>query len=71
VGPGCQRLGGKRKREGRGGPAREAGWAAWAEKEPGCFLLFFLFFQTSFSNPISFQIQFKLFQTFLKNFIDF
>jgi hypothetical protein len=33
--------------------------------------LFFFFFQTSFSNHFSFQIQIKLFQTSLKNFIDF
>jgi hypothetical protein len=62
----------KRKGEGEGGPTREAGWAAWAEKEPVRFFFFFLFlFQTSFSNHFSSQIQFKLFQTFLKNFIDF
>jgi hypothetical protein len=35
------------------------------------FVFFLLFFQTSFSNPFSTQIQIKLFQTFLKNFIDF
>jgi hypothetical protein len=47
VGPGCRRRGVKEKGEGEGGPAREAGWAAWAEKEPGCFL-FFLFFFSNF-----------------------
>jgi hypothetical protein len=51
-------------------PAREAGWAAWAEREPVRVLFLFLFFQTSFSNHFSSQIQFKLFQTLLKNFID-
>jgi hypothetical protein len=34
-------------------------------------LLFFFLFQTSFSNPFSTQIQIKLLQTSLKNFIDF
>jgi hypothetical protein len=48
-------------------------WAAWAERVAGAgFCFFFLFlFQTSFSNHFSTQIQIKLFQTFLKNFIDF
>jgi hypothetical protein len=61
----------KRKREEeRSGPAREAGWAAWAEREPA--LVFFLFlFQTSFSNHYSIQIQIKPFKLFLKNFINF
>jgi hypothetical protein len=58
VGPGCQRLREKEKGEGKGVPAREAGWwaawAAWAEKGPVRFSLFFLFlFQTSFSNHFS------------------
>jgi hypothetical protein len=39
----------KRKGEGEGGPTREAGWAAWAEKEPVWFSLFFSF---PFSNFI-------------------
>jgi hypothetical protein len=34
-------------------------------------VLFFFLFQTSFSNPFSTQIQIKLLQTSLKNFIDF
>jgi hypothetical protein len=61
----------KKKERGRGGPARGAGWAAWAiwaEREPA---LVFSFFQTSFSNQYSIQIQIKPFQTFLKNFIEF
>jgi hypothetical protein len=61
----------KRKERERSGPTREAGWAAWAiwaEREPA---LVFLFFQTSFSNQYSFQIQIKLFKLFLKNFINF
>jgi hypothetical protein len=46
-------------------------------KEPGRALFFFFFsfskllFKSSFSNPFSTQIQIKLFQTFLKNLIDF
>jgi hypothetical protein len=64
---------GKRKREGgkvgrrgrRVGPLGPKG--SW-----GCFLFFsFLFFQTSFSNQISFQIQIKPFKLFPNNFIDF
>jgi hypothetical protein len=35
------------------------------------FLFFSFLFQTSFSNPFSIQIHFKLLQTFLKYFIDF
>jgi hypothetical protein len=62
---------GKRKGEGEGGPAREAGWAAWAEKEPVQISFFFFSLSTSFSNHFSSQIQFKLVQTFLKNFINF
>jgi hypothetical protein len=34
-------------------------------------VLFFFLFQTSFSNPFSIQIHFKLLQTFLKYFIGF
>jgi hypothetical protein len=71
VGPGCRRRGVKRKRKGGGGLAR--GWAGPpGPKGAGAFLFFFFFlFQTSFSNHFSSQIQIKLFQTFLKNFIDF
>jgi hypothetical protein len=61
----------KKREEERSGPAREAGWAAWAiwaEREPA---LVFFFFQTSFSNQYSFQIQIKPFKLFLKNFINF
>jgi hypothetical protein len=72
-GPRLSALRGKKKKgRGRGGLAREVGWAAWAEREPVRVFFFFLFFfQTSFSNHFSSQIQFKLFQIFLKNFIDF
>jgi hypothetical protein len=35
------------------------------------YFFFFSFFKLHFSNHFSSQIQFKLFQTFLKNFIDF
>jgi hypothetical protein len=71
VGPRRQWLKEKEKGVGRGGPARETGWAAWAEREPVLFSFFSSFlFQTSFSNHFSSQIQFKLFQTFLKNFIN-
>jgi hypothetical protein len=65
----------KKKERGRGGPAREAGWAAWAiwaEREPTLVFPFFLFlFQTSFSNQYSIQIQIKPFKLFLKNLINF
>jgi hypothetical protein len=72
VGPSYQRRGVKEKGEGEGGLAWELGWAAWAEREPvRVFLCLFFLFQTSFSNHFSSQIQFKLFQTFLKNFINF
>jgi hypothetical protein len=49
------------------------GWAGWAERVRVRVLFFFsfLFFQTSFSNPFSIQIQIKLLQTFLKYFIAF
>jgi hypothetical protein len=63
-----------KRKKGRG--EQWAGAGSWAGP-PGpkgsgaglCF--FFFFFQTSFSNHFSTQIQIKLFQTFLKNFIDF
>jgi hypothetical protein len=61
----------KKKGKGRAvGRRGELGWAAWAERIR-CWLLFFFLFQTSFSNHFSTQIQIKLFQTFLKNLIDF
>jgi hypothetical protein len=44
-------------------------WAAGPERSRAGFVFFF--FQTSFSNHFSTLIQFKPFQTFLKNFIDF
>jgi hypothetical protein len=73
VGPICRRRGEKEK--GRG--ERWAGAGSWAGP-PGplgsgagfCFFFLFLF-KSSFSNPFSTQIQIKLFQTFLKNLIDF
>jgi hypothetical protein len=73
VGPSCRRRGEKKKGEGvSSGPAGELGWAAWAERGRVPVLFFFSsLFQTSFSNPISTQIQIKLLQTFLKYFIDF
>jgi hypothetical protein len=57
VGPGCRRCGVKRKKEeGEGGPAREVGWAAWAEKEPARFCFFpfsnFIFKSFFISNSI-------------------
>jgi hypothetical protein len=72
VGPSRQRLKRKRKGEGESGLSREAGWAAWAKKSRGAFVFFlFFFFQTPFPNHFSTLNQIKLFQTFLKNFIDF
>jgi hypothetical protein len=72
VGPSCRRRGEKEK-----GKGEAVGWrGVWAgppgPKGAGLVLFFFLFFfQTSFSNHFSTLIQFKPFQTFLKNFIDF
>jgi hypothetical protein len=58
VGPGCRRRGVKEKGEGEGGPAREAGWAAWAEKEPVRFSFFFFsFFKLHFQ--IIFHLKFN------------
>jgi hypothetical protein len=73
VGPTCRRRC-KKKRE---GGERWAGGEDWAgpfgpKGWLGLFVCFFPFlFQTSFSNPISTQIQIKLLQISLKNFIDF
>jgi hypothetical protein len=51
----------KKKGRGRGGLAREVGWAAWAEREPvRVFFLFFSFFQTPFSNQIHFKFKSNL-----------
>jgi hypothetical protein len=63
-----------KKKKGRGEwwAGAGVGLGRLGRKEPGWFCFFFLFFfQTSFSNHFSFLIQFKPFQTFLKNFIDF
>jgi hypothetical protein len=46
------------------GPFGPKGWL-------GLLFFFFFSFKTSFSNPISTQIQIKLLQTFLKYFIGF
>jgi hypothetical protein len=62
-----------KKKKGRGKVGRRGRQAGplGPKREPVRVLFFFLFlFQTSFSNQFSSQIQFKLFQTFLKNFID-
>jgi hypothetical protein len=69
VGPRRQWLKEKEKGRERGGPAREAGWAAWAEREPVLFsffslLLFFkLHFQTKFISNSN-----QTFQTFSQEF---
>jgi hypothetical protein len=62
-----------KKKKGRGERWAGAGmsWAAWAERSRAGFVFFLFFFQTSFSNHFSTLNQFKPFQTFLKNFIDF
>jgi hypothetical protein len=63
---------GKKKRE---GGERWAGagmsWAAWAERSRAGFVFFLFPFSNFIFKSFSSQIQFKLFQTFLKNFIDF
>jgi hypothetical protein len=63
----------KKKRRGKGsGPAGNSGLGCLGRKgKDARFSFFFFFFQTSFSNPISIQIQTKLLQTFLKYFIGF
>jgi hypothetical protein len=61
----------KKKGRGRGGLAREVGWAAWAEREPVRVFFFFFLFPNSIFKPNSFQIQIKSFKLFPKNFIDF
>jgi hypothetical protein len=60
------------KRKGKGGAVGRRGseLGRLGRKGGRCWLCFFSLFQTSFSNHFSTQIQFKLFQTFLKNFID-
>jgi hypothetical protein len=60
----------KKKGRGRGGPARENRWAAWAKKGAGAGFFFFSFSNSIFK-PNSFQIQIKPFKLFPKNFIDF
>jgi hypothetical protein len=48
-GPGVSASVKKKTGRGRGGPAREAGWATWAEREPVLFSFFsFLFFKLHF-----------------------
>jgi hypothetical protein len=70
VGPQRQWLGEKGKEKGERWAGTGGGLGRLGRK--GSRAVFFLFlFQTSFSNHFSSQIQFKLFQSFLKNFIDF
>jgi hypothetical protein len=68
-------VGAAEKEKGKGrvvGRRGKLGWAAWAERGVwGAFVFFLFLFQTLFSNPFSTQIQIKLLQTFLKNFIGF
>jgi hypothetical protein len=52
-----------------GGPARGVGLGRLGRKDP--VLAFVFSFQTPFLNLFSSLNQFKPFQTFLKNFIDF
>jgi hypothetical protein len=68
--PAVGAAGKKRKRKGERWAGAGVGWAVWAERSRCSFFVFFLF-QTPFSNHFSSQIQIKLFQSFLKNFIDF
>jgi hypothetical protein len=74
VGPRRQRLKEKEKGEGEGGPAQEAGWAAWAEKEPVQISFFSFLYQLHFQ--IIFHLKFnsnfsqefyKLFRNFTSN----
>jgi hypothetical protein len=63
-----------KKKKGRGGQWVGAGigLGRLGRKEPALVLFFFLFpFSNFIFKSFSTQIQFKLFQTFLKNFIDF
>jgi hypothetical protein len=63
----------KKKRERGGAVGRQGSWVGppGLNRAGRAFGFFFFFFQTSFSNPFSTQIQIKLLQTFLKYFIDF
>jgi hypothetical protein len=73
VGPTCRRRC-KRKEKGEkgSGPAGSRAGLPGPKGKGAGFSFFFLFlFQTSFSNPFSIQIHFKLLQTFLKYFIGF
>jgi hypothetical protein len=70
VGPGCRRRGVKRKRGGGRWAGAGGRLGRLGRKGAVAGFVFFFFFQTSFSNHFSSQIQFKLFQTLLKNFID-
>jgi hypothetical protein len=63
--------GSKKKEKGRGRWADAGGRLGCLGRKSRVGFVFFLFFQTSFSNHFSTLIQFKPFQTFLKNFIDF
>jgi hypothetical protein len=55
---------GKRKGEGEGGPAREAGWAAWAEKEPVQISFFSFLYQLHFQIIFHLKFNSNLFKLF-------
>jgi hypothetical protein len=61
----------RKKKRGGGRWADAGGRLGRLGRKGAGLILFFFFFQTSFSNHFSTLIEFKLFQTFLKNFIDF
>jgi hypothetical protein len=62
---------GSKKKKRKGGRWADARGRLGRKGGRGAFVFFLFLFQTSFSNPFSTQIQIKLLQTFLKNFIDF
>jgi hypothetical protein len=74
AGPACQRLKEKEKRDGGAWAAagkRMAAVGPLGRKVRRVSFLFFFFFFKLFKSNFSFQIQTKILQTFLQNFINF